>query len=112
MTQISAIQAVQLAASLNSLRGGGGGLNPLGRLRSATGIDRLRILDADSATGRGTAVAAGMYLSDDIYVEIITDAKGFTATQLEISLSRTLSLLSQFGSNSGTNVNIRYNRDY
>jgi len=112
VTQISAIQAVQLAASLNSLRGGGGGLNPLGRLRSATGIDRLRIIDADTATGRGTAVAAGMYLSDDIYVEIITDAKGYTATQIEISLSRTLSLLSQFGTNSGTNVNIRYNRDY
>lgn len=112
VTQISALQAVQLAASLNSLRGSGGGLNPLGRLRSATGIDRLRIIDADSATGRGTAVAAGMYLSDDIYVEIITDAKGYTATQIEISLSRTLSLLSQFGTNSGTNVNIRYNRDY
>lgn len=112
VTQISAIQAVQLAASLNSLRGGSGGLNPLGRLRSATGIDRLRILDADTATGRGTAVAAGMYLSDDIYVEIITDAKGYTATQIEISLSRTLTLLSQFGTNSGTNVNIRYRRDY
>ena len=112
VTQISAIQAVQLAASLNSLRGGSGGLNPLGRLRSATGIDRLRIIDADTATGRGTAVAAGMYLSDDIYVEIITDAKGYTATQIEISLSRTLSLLSQFGTNSGTNVNLRYNRDY
>jgi translocation and assembly module TamB len=112
VTQISALQAVQLAASLNSLRGGSGGLNPLGRLRSATGIDRLRLIDADTATGRGTAVAAGMYLSDDIYVEIITDAKGYTATQIEISLSRTLSLLSQFGTNSGTNVNLRYNRDY
>jgi translocation and assembly module TamB len=113
VTQISALQAVQLAASLNSLRpSAGGGLNPLGRLRSATGIDRLRIIDADTATGRGTAVAAGMYLSDDIYVEIITDAKGYTATQIEISLTRALSLLSQFGSNSGTNVNLRYNRDY
>lgn len=112
VTEISALQAVQLAASLNTLRGAGGGLNPLGRLRSATGFTRIRILDADSATGRGTAVAAGMYLSDDIYVEIVTDAKGFTATQLEISLSRTLSLLSQFGSQSGSNVNIRYNRDY
>ncbi|MEA3015161.1 MAG: translocation and assembly module TamB [Sphingomonadales bacterium] len=113
VTQISALQAVQLAASLNSLRpSAGGGLNPLGRLRSATGIDRLRIIDADTATGRGTAVAAGMYLSDNIYVEIITDAKGYTATQIEISLTRALSLLSQFGSNSGTNVNLRYNRDY
>jgi translocation and assembly module TamB len=112
VTQISALQAVQLAASLNDLRGSGGGLNPLGRLRSATGIDRLRLIEADTATGRGTAVAAGMYLSDDIYVEIITDAKGFTATQLEISLSRTLSLLSQFSSNSSNNASIRYHRDY
>ncbi len=112
VTEISALQAIQLAASLNSLRGGAGGLNPLGRLRSATGLGRIRVLGADQTTGRGTAVAAGMYLSDDIYVEIITDARGFTATQLEVSLSRTLTLLSQFGSQSGTNLNIRYNRDY
>jgi translocation and assembly module TamB len=114
VTEISALQAVQVAASLNSLRGGGGGgLNPLGQLRSATGIDRLRILGADQATGRGTALAAGMYLSDDIYLEIITDARGFTATQLEIALSRALSVISQFGSgNNGTNVNVRYSKDY
>jgi translocation and assembly module TamB len=113
VTEISAIQAVQLAASLNTLRGSGGGLNPLGRLRSATGFTHIRILGADRTTGRGTALSAGMYLSDDIYIEIITDAKGFTATQIEISLSRTLSLLSQFSTaNSGTNVNLRYSRDY
>ena len=53
VTEISALQAVQLAASLNTLRETGGGLNPLGRLRSATGFTRIRILDADSATGRG-----------------------------------------------------------
>jgi len=112
VTEISAIQAIQLAASLNSLRGGSGGLDPLGALRNATGIDRLRILGEDDTTGRGTALAAGFYLSDDIYIEIITDASGFTATQLEISLSRSLSLLSQFGTTSGTNVNLRYSRDY
>ncbi len=112
VSEISALQAVQLAASLNTLRGSSGGLNPLGQLRSATGIDRIRILGADETTGRGTAVAAGMYLSDDIYIEIITDARGFTATQLEIALSRALSLLSQFGSTSGNHVNLRYSKDY
>jgi translocation and assembly module TamB len=112
VAEISAIQAIQLAASLNSLRGGSGGLDPIGSLRQATGIDRLRILGADQTTGRGTALAAGFYLSDDIYIEVITDAKGFTATQLEISLSRTLRLLSQFGTTSGNNVNLRYSRDY
>lgn len=110
--EISALQAVQVAASLNALRGGSGGLNPMGQLRSATGIDRLRVLGADDTTGRGTAIAAGMYLSNNIYIEIITDAKGFTATQIEVALTRALSLLSQFGASSGTNVNVRYSKDY
>lgn len=113
VTNLSATEAIQLAAALNSLRGsGGGGLNPLGKLRSVTGIDRLRILGADQATGRGTALAAGQYLTDDIYIEIITDARGFTATQLEIALSRALSLLSSTGSFGGSNVNLRYSKDY
>jgi len=112
VTNLSATEAIQLAAALQSLSGSGGGLNPLGQLKSATGIDRLRILGADDVSGRGMALAAGKYLTDDIYVEIITDARGFTATQLEISLSRTLSLLSQAGSFGGSSVSLKYSRDY
>jgi len=110
--QLSTIQAVQLAASLNSLRGGKGGLNPLGVLQSASGIDRLRILGADKETGRGTSLAVGQYISNDIYVEIVTDARGYTATQLEVSLSKALSVLSQMGSFGGSSVNLRYRKDY
>ncbi|MBY8825732.1 translocation/assembly module TamB domain-containing protein [Sphingomonas colocasiae] len=112
VTELSAMQAIQLASALNGLRASGGGLNPLGKLRSATGIDRLRVLGADEATGRGTAVAAGQYISNDIYVEIITDTKGFTATQLEIALSKALSILSQTGGSNGTAVKLRYSKDY
>ena len=112
VANLSAIQAVQLAASLNSLRGGGGGLNPLGTLRSATGVDRLRILGGDEASGRGTALAAGQYLTDDIYIEIITDGRGFTATQLEVALTPVLSVLSQAGGSGGTNVNVQYQIEY
>ena len=112
VANLSAIQAVQLASSLNSLRGSGGGLDPLGTLRSATGIDRLRIVGGDEATGQGTALAAGQYLTDDIYVEIITDARGFTATQLEISLTPALSVLSRAGGTVGTNVTARYKKSY
>ncbi|WP_213980258.1 translocation/assembly module TamB domain-containing protein [Sphingomonas sp. dw_22] len=112
VTNLSATEAIQLAAALNSLRASGGGLNPLGQLKSATGIDRLRILGADDTTGRGTSLAAGKYITNDIYVEIITDAQGFTATQLEISLTRSLSLLSQMGSFGGSSASLRYSRDY
>lgn len=112
IANLSAVQAVQLAASLNSLRSTGGGFNPLGTLRSATGVDRLRVLGSDESAGRGAAIAAGKYITDDIYVEFITDARGFTATQIEISLTRTLSVLSQAGGSGATNVNIRYSKDY
>ena len=112
VANLSAIQAVQLASSLNSLRATGGGLNPLGKLRSATGIDRLRILGPDAATGRGTALAAGQYITNNIYVELITDARGFTATQLEISLTKWLSVLSQAGGSGANSVNVRIKKDY
>jgi len=111
-SNLSATEAIQLAAALNSLRGSGGGLNPLGKLRSATGFDRLRILGADEASGRGTSLAAGKYLTDNIYVEIVTDAKGMTATQIEIALSKALSLLSSTGSFGGSSASLRYSKDY
>ena len=109
---LSTIQVVQLAASLSSLSGTGSGLNPIGALRSATGLDRLRILGADEATGRGTALAVGQYITDDIYVEFITDARGFTATQIEIAITPFLSILSQAGGSNATNVDIRYRKNY
>ena len=110
--QLSPIQAIQLAASLNSLRGTGGGLNPLGKLRAATGIARLRILSPDEASGRGTAIAAGRYISNNVYLEVITDARGFTATRIEVSLSQALSILSEAGGSGVTNFNVRFRKRY
>ncbi|MBJ7437623.1 MAG: translocation/assembly module TamB domain-containing protein [Sphingopyxis sp.] len=112
ITTLSPLQAVQLASSLNTLSSGGGGLSPLGALQSATGIDRLRVLGPDDTVGRGTALAAGQYITKDIYLEVITDARGYTATQLEISLTKALSLLSQAGGSGQSNLSIRYRKDY
>ncbi|WP_340265828.1 translocation/assembly module TamB domain-containing protein [Sphingobium mellinum] len=112
VANLSATQAIQLAAALNGLRGGGGGLNPMGKLQNASGVDRIGIVSGDAATGRGTSLAVGQHISNNIYVEVITDPKGFTATQLEISLSRTLSLLSKTGTNAGSSANLRYSKDY
>lgn len=109
---LSAVEALQLAAALNSLRGGGGGLNPLGKLRGGLGIDRLRILGADEAGGRGTALAAGKYITRNIYIEIITDARGFTATQLEISLTKSISILSQMSSFGGSGASVKYQKNF
>lgn len=112
LSSLSPVQAVQLAAALNALRGGGGGLNPVGKLRNATGLDRLRVLGADEAAGRGTSLAAGKYISKNIYVEVVSDTKGFTQTQLTIALSRALSILSQAGGAVGPSVTLRYSKQY
>ena len=111
VSNLSATEALQLASAVNGLRGGKDYLNPLGALRQATGIDRLRVVGADETTGRGTSLAAGKYLTNNVYVEIVTDTKGFAATQIEVALSRALSVLSQ-ASNTGTAVSVKYSRDY
>lgn len=113
IASLTPTQALQLAASLNTLRGSsGGGFNPLGTLRKATGIDRLRLLGGDKTTGAGPSVAAGKYISNRVYVEVTTDARGYSSTQLEIGLTRTLRLLSAVSSFGTSNVGLKYSRDY
>ena len=112
VTNLSAPEAVQLAGALASLRGGSGGLNPINMVRKGLGIDRLRILPADAITGRKTAIAAGQYIGRSVYVELATDAQGYTATRIEVSLTRSLSILSEVSTLGGTSVNLRWKRDY
>ena len=111
VTNLSAPEAVQLAGALGSLRGTGG-FNPINSVRKGLGIDRLRILPADIASGRGTAVAAGQYIGRNVYVELATDAQGYTATNIEVSITRSLSILSQVATLGGIGGNLRWKRDY
>jgi translocation and assembly module TamB len=112
VTNLSAPEAIQLAGALAGLRGGGGGFNPIGSVQKGLGIDRLRILPADIATGRGTSVAAGQYIGRNVYVELATDAQGYTATNIEVSITRSLSILSQVATLGGIGGNLRWRRDY
>uniref|UniRef100_UPI0013DB2C84 translocation/assembly module TamB domain-containing protein n=1 Tax=Sandarakinorhabdus rubra TaxID=2672568 RepID=UPI0013DB2C84 len=111
ITDLSAPEAIQLAAALTSLRGSGG-FNPIGAVSKGLGIDRLRILPADQASGRRTTFAAGQYLGRNVYVELATDAQGYTATSIEIGLTRSLSVLSSVATLGGTAAGVRWKRDY
>jgi translocation and assembly module TamB len=113
VTNLSAPEAIQLAAALASLRPTSGkGFNPIGAVRKGLGIDRLRILPADTVTGRKTSIAAGQYIGRNVYVELATDAQGFTATNIEVSLTRSLSVLSQVATLGGMSVSLKWKRDY
>ncbi|WP_310474622.1 translocation/assembly module TamB domain-containing protein [Sandarakinorhabdus sp.] len=110
VTDLSAPEAIQLAGALTSLRGGG--FNPIGAVSKGLGIDRLRILPADTTTGRRTTFAAGQYVGRNVYVELATDAQGYNATSIEIGLTRTLSVLSQAATLGGTSASVRWKKDY
>ena len=111
IANISAPEALQLGAALASLKGGGG-LDPINKLRKAVGLDRLRIVPADVATGRGTSVAAGKYITRRLYAEVISDGRGYNATQLEFRVTSWLSLLSAVSTIGRESVNARISKDY
>lgn len=112
ITNLSAPEAVQLAAAVASLQGTGGGLDPINAVRKATGLDRLRILPADATTGQGTSIAAGKYITRRTYVELITDGQGYSATRVEFQITRWLSLLSSVSTIGRQSVNVRVSKDY
>ncbi|MHB9879220.1 translocation/assembly module TamB domain-containing protein [Pacificimonas sp. ICDLI1SI03] len=110
---LSAPEALQLAGAVAALQNGGtSALDPIGAVRRAIGIDRLRISAADAQTGRGTGVAAGEYLGRRTYVEVSTDTEGVSATQIEFALTRAFSLLGRVASFGGSSVAIRVSTDY
>lgn len=113
IANISAPEALQLGAALASMRGGGGGgLDPINKLRGAIGLDRLRVVGADRALGRGTSVAVGEHLGRNLYVELITDGQGYSATQLEYRVTSWLSLLATVSSLGNNTVRAEISKDY
>jgi translocation and assembly module TamB len=112
ITNLSAPEALQLASAVAALSDGGNGLNPINAVRNAVGLDRLRILPADTVTGARTSVAAGKYLGRRTYVEIITDGQGYSATRAEFQVTRWLSLLSSISTIGRQSATVRVSKDY
>ena len=112
ITNLSAPEALQLAAAVAALQDGKGGLNPINAVRRVAGLDRLRILPADPQTGAGTSVAAGKYVTRRLFAEIITDGQGYSATQVEFQVTRWLSVLSSISTLGRQSVNLRVSKDY
>ena len=111
ITSLSATDALQLGAAVASLRGGGG-MDPINKLRSAIGLDRLRIVPADPTINRQTGIALGKNIGRRFYVEIITDGRGYSATDLEFRVTNWLSLLATVSTIGRQSVVGRISKDY
>jgi translocation and assembly module TamB len=112
VTSLSATDALQLAAAIASLQGGGGALDPIGELRRTIGLDQLRIVSADPLIGRETGVALGKNITRNIYVELVTDGQGYSATQVEYRITSWLALLGTVSTIGRDSVLVEVSRDY
>ncbi len=94
-SSLSALQLAQIAAGLAELSGVSSGLNPLERLRSGLGLDRLSV---GSGSGSGTAVEAGRNIAPGVYLGArqSTSGNGTTGT-LQIDLGHGLKLQTDIG---------------
>ena len=112
ITNLSAPEALQLASAVAALQSGTGSLDPINALRRAIGLDRLRIVPADVATGQKTAIGAGKYITRKLFVEVVTDGQGYSATQVEYQMTRWLSLLSTVSTIGRSSASVRVSKDY
>jgi translocation and assembly module TamB len=107
-SQLSPMEAAQLASAVSSLASGGG-LDVIGNLRAFAGLDRLA-LGGDQTTG--VSVAGGKYIRENVYLELSQSAREGPAAQVEWRARRELSIISRLGSQGGSRLSIRWHHDY
>jgi translocation and assembly module TamB len=113
-SQLSAIEAAQLAASVAELTGQAGGVSGiLGRVRSTLGIDVLRLESSETDDSSTPDVAAGKYLTDDVYI----GAKQGTevdsgSAEVEVELTPNISIGSEVGQQGQSEAGVKFKWDY
>lgn len=86
--QISPFQLAEGAQALAEIAGVDSGFTPLASLRSGLGLDRLAV--GGGGPGEGSAVEAGKYVSNNIYVGARQNTAGGTQAQVQIDLTENL----------------------
>lgn len=108
LSQIGPVEAGKLALALNRLRGGGG-FDAFGEIRNILKIDTLDVVSDDEGE---TAVKAGKYLSEDIYVEVEKgsgDESGRARVEIELLPNIALEADTSENSNSGVGLKWKFN---
>lgn len=110
-SNITPLQAVQLADSINTLARGGG-LDLLGRTRRLLGLDQLSF----EQTGKNqdkTALSAGKYLSEDVYLKVQQGVSPETGkASLIWEITPKVSVETEVGVNAEAGIGVNWRWDY
>ncbi|MCR8827646.1 translocation/assembly module TamB domain-containing protein [Pseudosulfitobacter koreensis] len=108
LTEISPLQAVQLAAAVRTLTGGGGG-GLVNSIRERFGLDDLDIVtDEDGQAG----ARIGKYVTDNIYTDVTVGADGEADVNLNLTISPSLTARGSVASDGETGLGIFFEKDY
>ena len=108
LTNLSALQAVQLASAVATLAGkGGAGI--MAKLREGTGLDDLDV--STDAAGNAT-FRAGKYLSENLYTDLAVDSEGQTELNLNLDVTPNMTARGSVGSDGASGIGIFFEKDY
>ena len=128
-SQLSAVQVAQIGAALAILSGvgGDGSYNPIVYLQKTLGLDRLNIAADQTAQGTsssGYSIAAGRYVAKRIYVEAKQSTTGASQVQVDVELTKHLTLQTRLGDGTaitqgttpendpGSSIGLKYQIEY
>lgn len=108
LSEISPLQAVQLAAAVGTLAGrGGGGL--IDNFRQDLGLDDF---DVTTDEDGNAAVRAGAYLSENVYTDVTINSEGETEINLNLDITSEITAKGTVDADGETSIGIFFERDY
>lgn len=106
--ELSAFQIAQLAAAAAELAGGSNN-SLMSKLRQGTGLDDIDVVTDSKGQ---TAVRAGRYIRDNIYLGVEAGSAGATKGTVNLDISRNLKIKGAVGSDGDSSAGIFYEKDY
>ncbi len=109
-SQLTGVEAAQLALALRDLTGRGGGTDVLGFARRALGVDVLRV---DTTAEGKAAVEAGKYLTEDVYVGVKQGARPEeSGVGVEVEVTPNITIESETSGEGTSKSGVRFQLDY
>ena len=108
LTDISPLQAVQLAAAIGTLAGRGGN-GVIDNFRQDLNLDDFDVTTDEEGNA---AVRAGAYLSENVYTDVTVSSDGTTEINLNLDITDEISARGSVDDDGETSIGIFFQRDY
>ncbi len=108
LSQISPLQALQIANAVRVLAGQGGeGI--VGRLRQNFGLDDLDITTGEDGDA---GLRVGKYINENVYTDVTVDTSGRSEINLNLTVTPSITARGSLGSDGESSLGVFFERDY